>query len=296
MPPAPRPAPKLVSVIIPVRDDAARLASQLDCLEAQQYEGPWEVIVVVDNDSSDRSGDVARSRTGRFPHLTVVQGTASRGTSYARNAGVTAAQGDLLAFCDADDEVPPGWIAAIARAAREHDLAGGSLDRDALNVGAERAWRPWQGTNDGLPIALDFWPYALSGNCGIWRHVLEGLGYWNQAYQACNDVELSWRAQRAGFRLGFVPDAAVRYRYRSTLRGLARQFFHFGAAEAQLYRDFRCDGLWRNGSEALRVWAWIVVNLPRAVFSLARRGFWVRMTAHRVGRLAGSVRFRVVFP
>jgi glycosyltransferase involved in cell wall biosynthesis len=288
-------SPRLVSVIVPVRNDAVVLEAQLECLETQRYEGDWEVIIV-DNGSSDGSGALARSWAERLPRQTVVDTSAGRGASHARNAGAAAAHGDFLAFCDADDEVSPGWLAAIAGAARDYDIVGGWIDRDALNPGVEREWRPWHDAKDHLPVALGFRPYVLAGNCGIWRHALERIGSWNEAYQACTDVELSWRAQRAGYRLGFAPEAAVRYRYRSTIRETARQFFRLGKAEAQLYRDFRTDGLPRSIAQALRGWAWIVVNVPRAAFSLESRGFWVRSTARRLGRLVGSLEKRVVFP
>jgi glycosyltransferase involved in cell wall biosynthesis len=289
-----RQVPSLVSVVVPVRDDAGALASQLDCLASQQYRGAWEVIIA-DNGSTDGSIAVATGAAHRFPRLEIVDASTRPGACHARNRGAAAAKGDLLAFCDADDEVGSDWLASFASAARDYDVLGGWLDRDALNQGVERSWRPFADTPDRLPVALGFQPYALSGNCAIWRDVLEAVGGWNESYAACTDVELSWRALRAGKRVGFVPNAVVRYRFRARLEKLARQFFRLGRAEAQLYRDFRGDGLRRNGREALRSWAWIVVNVPRA-FSRSRRGFWVRVATRRLGRLWGSARAGVFFP
>jgi glycosyltransferase involved in cell wall biosynthesis len=294
MPDVQRGPPKLASVIVPVRNDASGLACQLDRLAAQDYQGAWE-LVVVDNGSNDGSADMARDRAGRFPRLLVVEASARRSVCFARNMGTAAAAGDFLAFCDADDEVAPGWLAALTGKAQECDMVGGWLDRDALNDRPIRTWRLSAYPTDRLPVALDFLPYASSNNCGIWRDALEAVGGWNEAYQGCTDVELSWRSQLAGYRLGFAPAAVVRYRFRRTLTGLARQFFRIGAAQPRLYRDFRGRGLRRNIRKGLRVWAWIAVNLPAAAWSQERRGFWVRMTARGLGRLSGSVRAHALF-
>lgn len=290
-----RPIPALVSVVVPTRSEARALATQLDCLASQQYSGNWEVVIA-DNGSNDDSVSVARRAAKRFHRLVIVDASSRPGACHARNAGSKAAKGDLLVFCDADDEVAPGWLAAMASAAGDYDLLGGWLDRDALNEGVERSWRPFRAASDDLPVALGFQPYAPSGNCAIWRDTLEAVGGWNESYRACTDVELSWRALRAGRRIGFVSNAVVRYRFRATLPGLARQFFRLGRAEAQLFGDFRVDGLRRNGREALLSWAWIAVNLPGGAFSRRRRGFWVRVTARRLGRLWGSARSLVFFP
>jgi glycosyltransferase involved in cell wall biosynthesis len=290
-----RGSPTLVSVILPVRNAVSAVGSQLACLADQDYQGAWE-LVIADNGSTDGSSAVAKANAGRLPRLVVVDASARPGVCFARNLGAQAASGDFLLFCDADDEVAPGWIAALTRGAPASDLVGGLLDPEALNDRPIRAWRQWPNSTERLPVALDFLPYVVSANCGIWRDVLDAVGGWNEAYRGCTDVELSWRSQLAGYRLGFAPDAVVRYRFRKTLRGLARQFFRIGAAESRLYRDFRGDGVRRHFREALRAWAWIAVNLPAAGGSRERRGSWVRMAARRFGRLAGSAHARAFFP
>ena len=290
-----RTEPALVSVVVPVHNDAGVLRSQLECLTAQDYEGAWEVVIA-DNGSTDGSTDVARAHADRFSRLVIVNASARRGVCFARNMGADAASGDFLVFSDADDEVVPGWLAALTEAARSSDVVGGQLDHDALNHGPVRAWRPGPNSTDRLPVALDFLPYVFSANCGIWRDTLDAVGGWNEEYPGCTDVEMSWRVQLAGYRLGFAPEAVVRYRYRTTPRGLARQYFRIGSGESRLYRDFGRRGIRRQLRAALRTWAWIVVNLPFAVLRHERRGFWARVAARRLGRLSGSVRARTFFP
>jgi glycosyltransferase involved in cell wall biosynthesis len=93
------------SVVVPVRNDAEHLARFLDAL-ALQTRIPDEIIVV-DNDSADRSADIARSRGARVIRETQV------GIPFAAAAGYDAATGDIVIRADADTLPPPDWIAQL---------------------------------------------------------------------------------------------------------------------------------------------------------------------------------------
>jgi glycosyltransferase involved in cell wall biosynthesis len=116
-----RPAEPLISVIVPVRNGLPWLEDQLEALVAQQCRQAWEVIVA-DNVSTDLS-------------VSVVQGFADLGhpVRFVDASAVRAASGELLAFCDADDIVQPGWLAACVEALKNADLAGGVFDSWSLN-------------------------------------------------------------------------------------------------------------------------------------------------------------------
>jgi glycosyltransferase involved in cell wall biosynthesis len=132
--------PTLVTVVLPVRNGERHLGRQLAALAGQSYPDPWELLVV-DNGSTDGSREVARSFAGELPQLRIVDASSHRGLNYARNIGVDAARGDLLAFCDADDAADPGWLAGLVDAAAGADIAGGVLDGQELNGPVARAWR-----------------------------------------------------------------------------------------------------------------------------------------------------------
>ena len=102
----------------------------------------------------------------------------------------------------------------MADAACHYDLIGGWLDVRPLNDDSTRSWHrpgPRTGSRRGCCRC------AVSVNLAIWADVLRDLGGWSSEYEAGGeDTELSWRAQLAGYRLGFAPDAvAVRYRLSS---------------------------------------------------------------------------------
>jgi glycosyltransferase involved in cell wall biosynthesis len=95
-----------ISIVIPVYNEADRLEACLQAI-ARQIIRPLEVIVV-DNNSTDDTADVAR----RFGFVTLL-GEARQGVVHARNRGFKAARGDIIARIDADTVVPPQWLAQI---------------------------------------------------------------------------------------------------------------------------------------------------------------------------------------
>lgn len=288
-----RPKPRLVSVIIPMHNAEATIADQLEALTEQRYEGPWEVIVV-DNASTDASVDAVMKFEQRLPALKVVAANELLSRPYARNQGASAARGDLLAMCDADDVVVPGWLGALVEGARSSDIVGGSIDGQTLNSPIVYSWRPVMG-RDALPTCLSFMPYALGGNVAVWKDVVDSLGGWNESYaRGGTEIEFAWRAQLAGFTLSFAPEAIVKYRFPKNLSGLAGQAYWHGRVTPRLYREFRRSGLprWRL-IWCLYAYAWLVLHSPKLVYSRVGRGVWIRRAAFQWGRLVGSLRYRV---
>src|SRR5690349_12148902 len=96
-----------VSVIVPVRNGAGSMPPLLDSLNNQTLDRERFEVIVVDNDSSDGTGDIAAARGARV----VTEPIANR--SRARNAGAAAASSRLYAFTDADCVPHPGWLEAL---------------------------------------------------------------------------------------------------------------------------------------------------------------------------------------
>jgi glycosyltransferase involved in cell wall biosynthesis len=290
-----RETPKLVSVVVPALNAAATLHQQFEALAKQDYAGPSELIFV-DNGSDDETIGVAEDWKAKL-RLRVVDASARRGISFARNQGWRAASGDLIAFTDADDVVDIGWLSALVAAGPRADLLGGPYEYNCLNDPVVRSWREaWPA--DGLWLTRGFLPFAATGNFAVWVEVLKSLGGFNEGYQrGATDVEFCWRAQLASYTLCFVPGAVVHHRYRHRVSDLGRQFYRYGRADAHLYRDFRASGMPREGvTRSLLSAGWSILHLPDLLVSRSRRGRWVRRASYRAGRVAGSVRFGVLYP
>lgn len=290
-----RPLPELVSVVIPVRDGGELFERQLTALAAQTYEGPWE-LVIADNGSTDGTADRAVHWADRFPvPLRVVDAADANGCPGARNAGTSVAEGNFVTYCDADDEVAPGWLTAMAQAARAADVVGGWLETEVLNDLPVRAWRPAYDRRD-LPRAIGWLPFAVGASLGVWRETYDELDGFRQDFPAgADDIEFCWRAQLTGRRVSLASDAVVHYRFRTDLRGMARQFRNYGQGEVVLFRDFRHHGLRRRPvGEVLYSLAWLAKHLPDLRDDVGK-GVWVREAAYQLGRVRGSWQQRLLY-
>ncbi|MEO5854102.1 MAG: glycosyltransferase family 2 protein [Nocardioides sp.] len=134
----------LISVVVPVFDVADYLPAALDSLLAQTH--PHLDVVVVDDGSTDSSGTVADSYAARDPRVRVVH-TDNHGLGAARNTGLAHARGDLVAFLDSDDVLPPGayatMLASLTRSGS--DFVTGSIARWESAGRADERWvePPW---------------------------------------------------------------------------------------------------------------------------------------------------------
>jgi glycosyltransferase involved in cell wall biosynthesis len=285
--------PDFVTVVIPVRDGAGTIGEQLAALGRQTYTGEWEVVVA-DNGSTDATVTTCEGLAHLVPLLRVVDASDRPGSSHARNVGAEHAKGDLLAFCDADDVVDDRWLDELVLVAADHDLVGGVQQESMLNDASTLTTRSARARK--LVTAMGFLPFAPTSNLAMWADVYADLGGLNEEYPQAHDVELSWRAQLASYRLGFAPDAVVHYRYRTTLKGMAKQGYLSGIDIVRLYRDFRTKGLQVDPpSKRAKRWARMLAGAPLALVSPRRRAPWVRGASYLAGRLVGSIRLRVVF-
>jgi glycosyltransferase involved in cell wall biosynthesis len=281
----------VISVIVPVRDVAATLPAQLDALARQTYPGPWELLVV-DNGSTDATVTIARDARARLPQLRVVDAGRVPGVSRARNAGIAAATGDFLVFADGDDLVADDWLARMADAAATCDFVAGVVDRARFTHGPGAD--PARARSSARIPFPGFLPFAMGANFGVRARVVAEVGAFDETYAGGGeDPDFSWRVQLAGHEL-CEADAVTHYRERARLRDLARQFYRYGVSDPHLFREFRDRGMARPAGRAVaRGWAHLVVRAPWYWSHPARRRQWVRSVARRVGRLAGSARYRV---
>ena len=279
----------MISAIVPVLNGMPWLEDQLRALTSQECDVEWEVVIA-DNGSTDASPLVARQWADRHHRVRWIDASSEPGASAARNAGVRAARGDLLAFCDADDVVQPGWLAGCARALDTFDVVAGVFDFWSLN--GHEALPP-------VPASMQqysFLPAGLSANLAVRRGAFEAVGGFSPELVTGEDIDLCWRLQTEGFRFGVEFGAVVSKRSRPGFVEVFRQGAAFGRGGPVLYRRHRGAGARRSLAGAAKSWFWLVARLPLLLKSPAERSQWARAAGVRTGRLVGSVRERVFFP
>lgn len=287
----------LVSVVVPVLNGAATIGDCVRSILATEYPAERREVVVVDNGSSDETAAIVR----RFPVRCVTE--VPRGHSRARNAGIRATHGEIVAFTDADCVVSTGWLRELVA----------SFANGAAAVGGEIvAWPPVTAAERYVAMRrasyLDWSthqprPWSPAMNLAVRRETLTRVGLFDPRFGGgCEDIELAWRIADAGLELCFNRRALVFHRHRTSAGKLFRQQRGYGrgqASLAQLYPDVLRWG-WRDEAAA---WADLVAAGARALGEITidrrarklvyRRYDFVRKLAQRLGFAEGLLRTRM---
>lgn len=284
----------LVSIIVPVYNGLPDLDVQLAALAAQDYKGEFEVVIS-DNGSTDGTREHLDQIDVPYP-LRWIDASRTRGVSHARNVGIDAAIGEFLAIIDHDDAVHPEWLTALTREAENFDAVGGANELTSLNSSEVASWRT--APHPEQRFETIYLPFAQGNNFGMWRRVVEKIGYFDEELVGGgDDVDYSWRIQQAGMTLGHVPDAIVAYRVRTTLRASFRQGRNYGGSACLVTEKHAKLGC-PNPSHFLQIPA----HLATIGFLVIARNPWApnRLTplpsglwVHLIGRQYGALRMRL---
>ena len=203
-----------VSVVIPVKNDAQRLELCLASLGKQDYPSEQFEVVVIDNGSTDNSGEVARQQGARllsFPGLRV---------GALRNRGVEIATGELIAFVDSDHEVPPQWLSSAVEQL-EHDKLIRMLGSPCLaplnGSWVQKGWEKHR-LRDRRRREVD---WLGAGNMFLWRSDFLACQGFREDLVASEDVDLCYRVAKLGKIVSDMCVANVHYGEPDTLS----QFF-----------------------------------------------------------------------
>jgi glycosyltransferase involved in cell wall biosynthesis len=289
------PAAFELSVVLPFRNAAATIGAQLEALAGQEFSATWELIAV-DNRSEDESRQIAESFAQRL-ELRLVEARERLGGGYATNVGARHSSAQKLVFVDADDEVAPGYLAAMSAALDRHDFVISAFDHETLNPQWVRSAHGalWRDPENPLVDHFGVLPSA-GGSVGITRSVFEAAGGFPDDLPRMYDIAMSWEVQFAGTNLHYAPDAVYRVRFRSTLLDLFRQGLAGGSCAPLLYKRYRSAGMQRRTvKHVLRSWVRLAINLSRAR-TRARLAPLMVQLGREIGRLKGSLRHRVFFP
>ena len=206
-----------VSVVIPHYSDVESLAKCLAALDLQTVR-PDE-IVVADNNSPHGTGPVLKVIAGRAKLVVIPD----KGAGPARNGGVAASSGDILAFTDCDCIPEPGWLAAGLEALKTADFVGGGMkvlvqDERRL-TGPEAFERVFAFDNRDYVLRKGF---SVTANLFCPRALFDDVGPFRVGVS--EDLEWCLRAREAGYRIGYAEDAVVGHPARRTWPELQRKW------------------------------------------------------------------------
>ncbi len=278
----------LLSVIIPNWNGAEHLPTCLDSLRRQSYSRLD--VVLVDNASGDESVALVQHE---YPEVVLVELDENLGLTGAINWGIGVAGGEIIAPLNNDTEVSPLWAEALVSALLDHPDAGMAASkmllfdqRDTLHSAGDA-----YGV-DGIPINRGVWQKDegqfdddeyIWGGCGgavaYRRAMLEEIGLLDEdLFMYCEDVDLNWRAQLAGYRCIFVPRAVVYHHLSATGGGEIASFYTGRNTLWVLAKNYPSELLRRH-------WRAVV----RAQFRVARDALKARQGAAARARLRGQL-------
>jgi GT2 family glycosyltransferase len=219
-----------ISVVVCSFDGQRTIRDTLDHLIVLRYPN-FEVIVVCDG-CTDQTAAIAREYDG----IRVIE-TPNQGLSEARNVGMSAAAGEIVAYLDDDAFPDPHWLQYLAYGFRNssHAAFGGpNLPPPGDGPIAECVAKAPGGPIHVL-VSDDLAEHIPGCNFAVRKSVLEAIGGWDPSYRtAGDDVDICWRLQDWGFSIGFHPAAVVWHHRRNSVRAYWRQQRGYGNAEAQL--------------------------------------------------------------
>ncbi len=221
-----------VSVVVASYNGAKTLKACLDSLVRLNY--PNYEVILVDDGSTDSTPELASLyKTIRYYRQT------NHGLSVARNTGIQASTGEIVAFTDSDCRADEDWL---------HYIVGDLLTSRFTGMGGHNFLPPEDSPVAAAVLVSPGGPAHVMLNDRVAEHIpgcnmvfykwaLEEIGGFDPLFmKAGDDVDVCWRLQQRGYRIGFNPAGFVWHYRRSTVKAYLKQQAGYGEAEAMLVR------------------------------------------------------------
>jgi GT2 family glycosyltransferase len=221
-----------VSVVVCAYNAASTLDECLTSLEKLNYRDCE--IILVDDGSTDHAPAIA----ARHPGVKYLR-QRNLGLSAARNAGLAAATGEIVAYTDADCAADEHWLQHLVRAMQDQkvDAVGGPNEPPESDGNIARAVAASPGGPTHVLLDDRRAEHVPGCNMAFRRTTLLGLGGFDPQFRAAgDDVDICWRWLDAGLTIGFAPAALVWHHRRSSVGAYLKQQAGYGSAEAMLAR------------------------------------------------------------
>jgi glycosyltransferase involved in cell wall biosynthesis len=264
-----------VSVVIPVLNGEATIGACLSAVVKSDYPKQRFEILLIDNGSTDRTAEIVR----HYPVRVLEE--PRRGPAQARNRGIQASRGDVIAFTDADCLVSTGWIREVVAAFANPDVGAvaGEILPFPPHTPAERHAARIRHLSPERYLRRPIFPFAVTANLAFRREVFSQIGLFDPTSpRGGESTDFCTRFFRhTGLRLELARRAVVFHRHRQSARALFSQHWGYGRGHAFLYWKYRDELPW--GWEQTRQ---VYADLFKTAGRLTRSS--VRYLANNKGR------------
>ena len=269
-----------VSVVVATYNGSRTLSNCLESLERLNY--PDYEAIVIDDGSKDRTPEIAK----QFPYARYTR-QENQGLSAARNAGIRAATGEIVAFTDDDCRADEDWLYYLVSDLVRGDFAGigghNFLPPEDSHVAAAVVVSP--GGPAHVMMSDREAEHIPGCNMAFYKWALEQIGMFDPIFRkAGDDVDVCWRLQDSGLKIAFSPAGFVWHYRRSTVKAYLKQQAGYGEAEALLmlkhpehYNSFG-GGIW-HGRIYAPSYSGLLLRGPVIYHGVFGSGFFQRLYA-----------------
>ncbi len=234
-----------ISVIVPILNEEEFIAQTLDGLLEQDYPEEAFEILVVDGESTDGTCEIVKRYVAKHANVKLLSNP-KKWSSAARNVGINASSGDVVIVVDGhcqffDNQYLRNVEAAFRRPnidclgrPQPLDVSDGNLLQEGIALA--RASRLGHHPDSFIYASQEQVVPAHSVGVAYRKSVFDKVGGFDESFDACEDVELNHRVDKAGLSCLLVPNIRLRYYPRASLRGLFRQMARYGRGRVRLLR------------------------------------------------------------
>lgn len=231
-----------VSVIMPVLNEEQYLAAAVQSVLAQEHTGEIEVVLGL-GPSKDTTNEVARDLAASDSRIRLVTNPTGE-TAEALNLAIAASTNPIIIRVDAHGELAPGYI---AHAVSELSRTGADNVGGVMSAAGETSWEKATALAMTSKIGVGNAAYHVGGLAGpsasvylgcFRRTALERVGGFDVRFKRAQDWELNHRLRSTGGLVWFTPELQVKYRPRSNIWALAKQYFQYGTWRRAVMRSY----------------------------------------------------------
>ncbi|TGC08021.1 glycosyltransferase [Methanolobus halotolerans] len=224
-----------ISVITPVYNDPEGLADTLQSLVKQDYPQDSFEIIVADNGSIDETLDVAKRFLQEYPKLMEIVIESEIQSSYAaRNKGIKAAKGEIIAFIDADMSVEKDWLTKVSSSIDRYDAYYLSCKVDLFSE--SNSLSASYNKLSGFPIEEYINNRHFAPTCCliVRKKVFDDIGFFDSNLISSGDYEFGNRVYNSGYKLHYDSDIVMKHPARTSYKQLMKKSFRIGRGFYQL--------------------------------------------------------------
>jgi glycosyltransferase involved in cell wall biosynthesis len=228
-----------VSVVVPIYNGEADLPDLISCLLSQTYPKDSVEYLLVDNNSSDRTLTHLRQSAQDSPITIHPLSENQIQSSYAaRNTGIRAATGEIIAFTDADCRPQSQWLESLIQPFIDQNvvIVAGEITALPGKTLLEQHADQQDTLSQKHTLSHSFCAYGQTANLAIRRIALEKAGLFRPHLTTGGDADICWRILTAKIGdIEFAPNAIVQHRHRITLKELHSQWRRYGRSNRYLH-------------------------------------------------------------